>query len=329
MDLNSSSSSEEPGEKELIEGVLAGDELFFEKLISRYSKLVFSTALRLTHDQGDAEDVAQEVFFRVHRRIRSFDRSRPFIPWLYRITLNAAYTHVKRKRPRRERLAIEELQPRFDGMGRQEPEALTIVSDLEDRLASRETADLAEEIIAKLPEEYGTVLWMHDVAQISAATLTEALGLSLPAIKSRLHRGRLAVRRSLLASLAPAGARTYPPSAPMPPMPGREMGITCRDVVEDLLCDYLEGRLSQEDRERFEEHLRGCDRCGPFVESYRQIVGALSRMPDPEIPREMIETTLAFVRESVESGRYLNRNWAKGLASAFGRRFPRLFRRRC
>ena len=191
-----------------------------------------------------------------------------------------------------------------------------------------EAADLAEEIIAKLPEEYGTVLWMHDVAQISAATLTEVLGLSLPAVKSRLHRGRLAVRRSLLASLAPAGAQTSPPSSPRPPMPGRQMGITCRDVVEKLLGDYLEGRLSPEDGKRFEEHLRGCDRCGPFVESYRQLVGGLSRMPEPEVPREMIETTLAFFRESVESGCYLNRNWAEGLSSAFGRRFPRLFRRR-
>jgi RNA polymerase sigma-70 factor (ECF subfamily) len=322
------SSSEEPAEKELIEGVLAGDERSFEKLIARYGKLVFSTALRLTRDRGDAEDVAQEVFWRVHRRIPTFDTSRPLIPWLYKITLNAAYTHLKRKRPRPERLAIEKLQPRFDEMGRQVPEELTIASDLEDRLASREAASLAEEIIAKLPEDYGTALWMHDVAQISAATLTEVLGLSLPAVKSRLHRGRLAVRKSLIASLAPAGQRTSTSPAPMPPMPGRQMGITCRDVVKTLLSDYLEGRLSPEDRERFEEHLRGCDRCGPFVESYRQVVDGLSRMPAPEIPREMVETTLAFVRESVEGGHYLDRNWAEGLSSAFTRRFPRLFRRR-
>lgn len=319
-------SSEEPGEKALIEGVLSGDEKLFETLVARYGKLVFSTALRLTRDEGDAEDIAQEVFWRVHRKISTFDTSRPFIPWLYKITLNAAYTHLKRKKAGRE-LAIEELQPRFDGMGGQIPEELTIPSDLEQRLASRQAADLAEGIIASLPEEYGTVLWMHDVAQISAAATAEALKLSVPAVKSRLHRGRLAVRKSLLVSLAPASVPASTTRPPMSPMPGRRMGVTCRDVVENLLADYLDGRLSPEDRERFEEHLRGCDRCGPFVESYRQVVAGLSRLPEPEVPREMVETTLAFIRESVESGRYLNRNWADGLSSAFGRRFRRLFGR--
>ncbi len=165
---------------------------------------------------------------------------------------------------------------------------------------------------------------MHDVAGISAATLTSVLNLSLPALKSRLHRGRLAVRKRLLESLAPPLERA---SAPRPPMPmGQPMGITCRDVVEGLLIDYLEQRLAARDRERFEQHLRGCDRCGPFVESYRRIVQGLSKMPQPEIPREMVQTTLAFVRESLESGRYLNRNWSDGLSAAFGRGLRRLFR---
>ena len=169
---------------------------------------------------------------------------------------------------------------------------------------------------------------MHDVAGISAGVLTTVLDLSLPALKSRLHRGRLAVRRRLLESMAPRreGAPPRPPPMPMPT--GQPMGVTCRDVVESLLFDYLDDQLSPADREQFERHLQGCDRCGPFVESYRKLVRGLSNLPEPTIPTEMVHATLDFVRGSLESGRYLNRNWADGLRIAFGGRLRRLFQKR-
>jgi anti-sigma factor RsiW len=98
--------------------------------------------------------------------------------------------------------------------------------------------------------------------------------------------------------------------------------------VEDLPLDYLSGRLGEEDRQRFESHLRVCDRCRPFVESYRAVVRGLARMPEPPLPSEMVHATLNFVRESLERGQYLNRNWAAGLSAAFParlRRFRRVF----
>ncbi len=293
--------------------------------MKRHTGLAFSIAFRVLRNRAEAEEVTQEAFWRVYRKIGSFDLSRPFVPWLYRITLNLAYTRLKQGR-RQPAVPIDELQPRFDGMGMQVPDEFATVLDLDERLTTREAARRAEEIIAELPEEYGTVVWMHDVAGIPAGVLTTVLELSLPALKSRLHRGRLAVRKRLLESLAPARGDRAPRQPPMPT--GRPMGITCRDVVESLLADYLEGVLSPGDRERFEQHLQGCDLCGPFVESYRRLVGGLSKLPEPAIPAEMVEVTLAFVRSSLESGRYLNRNWAKGLRAVFGDPLRRFFRRR-
>lgn len=300
------------------------DELAFEELVARHTGLVFSIAMRVLRNRPEAEDVTQETLWRVYRKIGSFDLSRPFVPWLYRITLNLAYTRLKQRRQPRA-LSIDELLPRFDGMGTQVPDELATVLDLDQRLTTRETARRAEEIIAELPEEYGTVVWMHDIAGISAGVLTTVLDLSLAAFKSRLHRGRLAVRKRLLESLAPKREGAPPRQPPMPM--GQPMGITCRDVVESLLIDYLEDELSPGDREQFERHLRGCDRCGPFIESYRKLVRGLSKLPEPAIPTEMVEATLAFVRSSLESGRYLNRNWAEGLRAVFGHPLRRLFRR--
>lgn len=310
-------------ERDLLLAVRGGDELQFQKLVERYSKIVLSTAFRLTRDHTEAEEVAQETFWRVYRKIDSYDPTRPFTPWLYRITLNAAYSRLRKRAGRRES-SIEELQPRFDSATGQASEEPAVVPDLEKRLATREMADLAEQFIAELPEEFGTAVWMHDVAGISASVLTDVLRLKLPAFKSRLHRGRLAVRKRLLESLAPPPKLT---SEEIPNPMRQRMGITCREVIEGLLHDYFAGRLKPEDRERFERHIRGCSRCGPFVESYRQMIQGLSKMPEPALPREMVETTLAFVRESLEKGRTLDRNWAEGLSSAFGRRFRRLLRR--
>ncbi|MEX1245895.1 MAG: sigma-70 family RNA polymerase sigma factor [Thermoanaerobaculia bacterium] len=303
------------------------DEPAFEELVARHTGLVLSIAMRVLRSRAEAEEVAQETFWRIFRKIDSFDLSRPFVPWLYKITLNLAYTRLKQRR-QQQALSIDELQPRFDDMGMQVPDELTTVIDLDEQLATQEAAQRAEEIIAELPEKYGTVLWMHDVAGISASTLTTVLDLSLPAFKSRLHRGRLAVRKRLLESLAPKRVGAPPPQPPMPMAMGQSMGITCRDVVESLLIDYLEGQLSPGDREQFERHLRGCDRCGPFVESYRKLVSSLSKLSEPAIPAEMVQATLSFVRSSLESGQYLNRNWAEGLRAVFGQPLRRLFRRR-
>jgi RNA polymerase sigma-70 factor (ECF subfamily) len=161
---------------------------------------VLSIALRLTQNRSEAEDVVQEVFWCIHRRIATYDPSRPFAPWLYRITLNSAYTHLRRQAARRES-SIEEIQPRMFSGSLTVPWERAVAPDIEERLAKQEMARRAEEIIAELPEEYGTVLWMHDVEDISAARVSKVLDLSLPAVKSRLYRGRLAVRELLLESL--------------------------------------------------------------------------------------------------------------------------------
>jgi RNA polymerase sigma-70 factor (ECF subfamily) len=311
-------------EAEMVRAARGGDDYIFGELVARYGKLVLTVALRLMRNRADAEDVAQEVFLRVHRKIRSYDPSRPFVPWLYKITLNVAYSRL-RKGSRREESSLEQLQPRFEEDGSLPPE-LVHAPDLEQRLATHEMARQAEEAIAELPEACGTVVWMHDVADIPAATLSEVLRLSIPAIKSRLHRGRLAVRTRLVGIRPEKGRPGLGPGRS--PASRRGTGVTCREVVEGLLLDYLFGRLGEEDRQRFESHLRVCDRCRPFVESYRAVVRGLARLPEPPLPSEMVHATLDFVRESLKRGRYLNRNWAAGLSVAFParlRRFRRVF----
>lgn len=195
--MNRNLASQDVPEKELLRGVREGDEDLFEQLVARYNKFVLSIALRLTQNRAEAEDVVQEVFWCIHRRIAAYDPSRPFAPWLYRITLNFAYTHLRRRAARKES-SIEEAQPRMFSGSLTVPEERAVAPDVEERLARQEMARRAEEIIAELPEEYRTVLWMHDVEDISAATVCEVLDLSLPAVKSRLYRGRLAVRELLL-----------------------------------------------------------------------------------------------------------------------------------
>lgn len=185
-----------PSDGLLARAAVEGDEGCFQELVSRYIRLVLSTALRLTKNRAEAEDIAQEVFLRVFRNIKTYDPSRPFVPWLYRVTLNETYSRMRRRR-RRAEVSGEQVSPSW------EP---AVSSNVEEALATKELARRAEEIIAALPPELGTVLWMHDVAGVSAATLSGLLHLSVPAIKSRLHRGRLIVRRLLTSSCSEFGS---------------------------------------------------------------------------------------------------------------------------
>lgn len=224
---------------------------------------------------------------RVFRGIKTYDLSRPFLPRLYRITLNETYGRLQRRRRRRAQV-----------FGEEDCQEVAVFSNVEEALATWELARRAEEIIAQIPPEQGTILWMHDVAGVSAATLSELLHLPVPTMKSRLHRGRLLVRKRLLGIRGEPGPRAFERRAPV--APGDR--VTGHEVVESLLLDYFEERLEAEDRARFEEHLSRCSECGPVVEGYAQVVRGLSRLPESEIPPEMIQATLNFLRESLEKG---------------------------
>jgi len=191
------SAEPEPSDLELVRGIKAGDDQAFEQMVDRYHSRVYSLAYGVLRNSEDAEEATQDAFWTLYRKIGTFDESRKFFSWFYRVALNAAYSRARR-RPAVPTVAIEEYLPKFRSDGHMvAPDVRDWSVAVEDEVAARELAARAEGFIAELPPAYRDVIWMYDVEEMPADQIAETLEISIPAFKSRLHRARLYVRQRL------------------------------------------------------------------------------------------------------------------------------------
>jgi RNA polymerase sigma-70 factor (ECF subfamily) len=179
----------------LIERIIAGDQAAFTELVRRYEGKVYQLALRLTGNQMDANDVIQEVFLSVYQKLHTFRGQAAFSSWLYRITANASFARLN-QRKRAAAVSIDDVLPAVEGQSpggtfsewSQRPDTI---------LFNKEARAALEKAINDLPEEFRTVVILRDVENQSNQEVAEILNLSVAAVKSRLHRARLALRRTL------------------------------------------------------------------------------------------------------------------------------------
>jgi RNA polymerase sigma-70 factor (ECF subfamily) len=186
----------EPSDLDLVRRIKAGDEKAFEEMVRRYHARVYSLSYGVLRNAEDAEEATQDTFWTLYRKIGTFDESRKFFSWFYRVALNAAYSRARR-RPAVPTVAIEERLPRFRSDGHFAADVPDWSRAVEDEVSARELAARAGEFIAELPPAYRDVIWMNDVEEIKAPEIAETLEISIPAFKSRLHRARLYVRQRL------------------------------------------------------------------------------------------------------------------------------------
>jgi len=180
-------------DSELIAKFQTGDTESYVELIGRYTEKVFNLALRLTRNQEDAEEVLQDVFLTVYRKIDRFEGKAAFSSWLYRITVNTAFMTLRRRK-QHPTISMEDVNPQIKESWTGPTSANSDVNYISTQHQLREVVEGA---IAKLPEEYRAIFLLRDVDGLSNQEVGEILGLSVPAVKSRLHRSRLMLRRRL------------------------------------------------------------------------------------------------------------------------------------
>jgi RNA polymerase sigma-70 factor (ECF subfamily) len=167
-----------------------------EQIYHDYGSRVYNMARRMVRSDADAEDVTQDVLLQVVRKLPTFRGESALPTWLHRVTINAALSH------RRKRAVREEHRCRdpFDTVLAEEPapgSGWDGASGPEAHLLSRETRTLIERAIAGLPPIYRSVFLLADVEGLPNAVIADRLDLSLPAVKSRLHRARQLMRDAL------------------------------------------------------------------------------------------------------------------------------------
>ena len=185
---------ENKSDVELVRLMRGGRQDAFQEMIDRYSGKVFSLASRLTRNPQDAEEVLQDVFVTVHRKIRGFEGKSSFSSWLYRVTVNAALMKLRKNR-QEQSLSVEDVLPQFQNSllltsnPRNEGEYAALRAQL---VAALESA------IRRLPPDYRGVFVLRDIDGLTSREVSKIMDLSIPAVKSRLHRSRLILRRRLL-----------------------------------------------------------------------------------------------------------------------------------
>ena len=196
----------------LVERLKARDEAALEGLMAQYQARVFGLALRLTANRQDAEEVLQDVFWSVLKNINSFRGESTLSTWIYRIAANTALMKV-RKQPKSQHVPLEEeLGPAMTEDGRIAEPVVDWTRLPSDELERKELAQRLEEATAQLPPDYRTVLVLRDIEGLSATEAGEVLNLSVAALKSRLHRARLFLRKQL-ADYVAARSAAGPPSS--------------------------------------------------------------------------------------------------------------------
>lgn len=171
-----------------LNAALAGDAMSgFEDLYRKHYRRVYSICLRMTGNVAEAEDLTQEVFIQLHRKIGSFRGEAAFTTWLHRLTVNQVLMHFRKRSVRSELTTDDGEMPDSIDPETINPEAMPIV----DRIG-------LESAISQLPNGYRTVFVLHDVEGYEHEEIARLLGCSAGTSKSQLHKARLKLRRLLL-----------------------------------------------------------------------------------------------------------------------------------
>src|SRR4051794_8500131 len=179
--------------KKRIKQVIKGDQNAFGEIVEIYKDKVFQLAFRMLGNRHEAEDIAQEAFIRAYINIESFNINLKFSTWLYRIGTNLCIDRIRKKKP------DYYLDAEVSGT-----EGLDMYSQIaadeqlpEDAVEQMELQDRIQYEISRLPDKYRSVIVLKYIEELSLQEISEILDMPLGTVKTRIHRGREALRKQL------------------------------------------------------------------------------------------------------------------------------------
>ena len=262
---------------ELLAAARQGDAAALEALLVRYQPHLYRFGLRMCGNENDAGDVAQESLISMARSLRDFRGDASVSTWLY--TIARRFCIKKRRRSKFAPAREESLDaPGIDAAHRLADPA----PSPEQTATNRELQRALTRAIDGLEPNQREVLVLRDIEGLSAAEVASVLGVSVDAVKSRLHRARGAVRQAL---------------APVFSAPGYEppRDAMCPDVLM-LFSQHLEGDIDPAVCATMEAHLAQCPRCRGTCESLRRTLAVCRQLPTPEVPASIAASIRAAIQ---------------------------------
>jgi RNA polymerase sigma-70 factor (ECF subfamily) len=268
-------------DEDLLSAARAGDRNALEALLLRYQGKVYRFGVKMCRDPEDAKDVLQDTLLTMARTVRDFRGASSLSTWLYTVARSFCIKKRRRKSTAAEPLSIDTLERDAAKVAHPGPGP-------EEDLQNRQLEAVLAEAIAALAPMYREVLVLRDIEGLTAAQVAEVLGISVDAVKSRLHRARLEIRKSLASLLEIGGEK-----------PARGRSRMCPDVLL-LFSRHLEGEISAAACAEMERHVERCRRCQEACASLQRTLALCRALPAPEVPgpvqesiREGLRTVLA------------------------------------
>jgi RNA polymerase sigma-70 factor (ECF subfamily) len=183
-------------EAALIAGLRAGHDAAYEQLVRLYGGRLLATARRLLGNEQDAGDALQEAYIAAFKSIDRFEGNSRLSTWLYRIVVNTSLMKL-RSRSRRSEQSIDDLLPTYYDDGHRRSPRQAWSSPPEEMLERDETRQQVRQCIARLPDDYRTVLMLRDIEELDTEETARVLEIKPGAVKTRLHRARQALQTLL------------------------------------------------------------------------------------------------------------------------------------
>ena len=180
-------------ETALVGRARAGDARAFTALVTQYEGKIFRLAKHITQSDEDAEDVLQETFLKAYSHLNEFQGNSKFYTWIVRIAVNESLMKLRKRRSDR----TVSLDEPVEGIDEPVVREIAVWDDPEKRYSREEVRGILEKAVDSLRPPFRTVFLLRDVEDLSTEETAEALGLSVPAVKSRLLRARLQLREKL------------------------------------------------------------------------------------------------------------------------------------
>jgi RNA polymerase sigma-70 factor (ECF subfamily) len=188
-------------EAELVRRLQAGDERALETLFDLYASKLYNVAQKILGDVGESEEVVQDVFWTAYRKAESFRGSSQISTWLYRLTVNAALGKIRRSKKKQE-VEYDEYLPKFQKDGHHLVRPVVDWSDtVDEEYARQEIQELLGRALDQLKPIDKTIIVLSDVEGVSDKEIAVTTGLTVSAVKTRLHRARLFLRGKLAVRL--------------------------------------------------------------------------------------------------------------------------------
>jgi RNA polymerase sigma-70 factor (ECF subfamily) len=281
-DIPTGGPAESSTDEQLVEAARRGDTGALEMLLVRYQPHLYRFGLRMCGNAEDAGDVAQESLISMARSLRDFRGDSSVSSWLYTIARRFC---IKKRRRSKFAPAREES---LDAPGVDAARPLADPAPSPEQMATnRELALVLTQAIDALDPSQREVLILRDVEGFSAPEVAKILGVSVEAVKSRLHRARIAVRQKL----APAIGH---------PATESSRGTACPDVLT-LFSQHLEGEIDPGVCATMEAHLAQCGHCRDACESLKRTLAVCRQSPTPDVPAAVAASVKAAIQSFLDT----------------------------